>query len=67
MTLHEAIDVVLREVGRPLSSRELANEINRRGLYIRPSDGEPVEASQVAARVRRLTYRSRYEIDATIG
>jgi hypothetical protein len=47
-----------------MSSRELADEINRRGLYQRPSDGEPLNATQVAARVRRRTYRDRYEIDA---
>lgn len=63
MTLHAAIDLVLRETGRPLSSRELADEINRRRFYVRPSDGKPVRANQVAARVRRPTYRSRYRID----
>jgi hypothetical protein len=64
MELHEAIDRVLREAGRAMSSRELADEINRRGLYVRPSDGRPLEAKQVAARVRRQTYRRRYDIDA---
>jgi hypothetical protein len=63
MTLHGAIDAVLREAGRPLSSRELADEINRQGLYVRPSDGKPLQANQVAARVRRPTYRNRYRID----
>jgi hypothetical protein len=46
-----------------MSSRELADEINARGLYIRPSDGEPLQAKQVAARVRRRTYRDQYRID----
>ena len=48
MPLHEAIDKILRESKRPMSSRELADEINARGLYIRPSDGEPLQAKQVA-------------------
>ena len=65
MKLHEAIDQVLSEAGRAMSSRELADEINRRGLYTRPSDGEPLQAKQVAARVRRRTYRERYRIDET--
>ena len=47
-----------------MSSRELAEEINRRTLYVRPSDGEPLKATQIAARVRRRTYRDRYKIDA---
>lgn len=46
-----------------MSSRELADEINRRGLYLRPVDGEPLQAKQVAARVRGRTYRDRYWID----
>ena len=63
MPLHEAIDKILRESKRPMSSRELADEINSRGLYIRPSDGEPLQAKQVAARVRGRTYRDQYRID----
>jgi hypothetical protein len=47
-----------------MSSRELADEINRRGLYLRPSDGQQLQAKQVAARVRRSTYRDRYAIDS---
>src|ERR1039458_4100671 len=63
MWLHEAIDEVLRDERRAMSSRELADEINRRGLYVRASDGRLVEARQVAARVRRGTYKDRYKID----
>lgn len=63
MELHEAIDEVLRTFGRAMSSRELADEINHRQLYMR-GDGQPVEAKQIAARVRRPTYRGRYVIDA---
>jgi hypothetical protein len=46
-----------------MSSREIADEINRRGVYAR-GDGSPLTARQVAARVRRSTYRERYEIDS---
>lgn len=49
LTLHEAIAVVLREGTK--TSRELADEINRRNLY-RRKDGRPLPANQVSARVR---------------
>lgn len=57
MYLHEAIATVLREAdGREATSTAIANVINSRRLYVRQSDGQPVRASQVAARVRRSTY-----------
>lgn len=49
LTLHEAIAVVLREGAK--TSRELADEINRRNLY-RRKDGRSLPANQVSARVR---------------
>lgn len=51
MTLHSAIAEVLSAAGRPLSPREIADEVNRRGLY-RRSDGKPLPPSQISARVR---------------
>lgn len=48
-TLHDAMATVLRERGQPLTGRELADEINRRGLY-RQKDGSPVPLNQVHAR-----------------
>lgn len=47
--LHEAMATVLRERGEPLTGRELADEINRRGLY-RRKDGSPLPLNQVHAR-----------------
>jgi hypothetical protein len=61
--LHDAITRVLREEQRPMSSRELADTINLRTLYVRPSDGRPIEASQVSGRVRSATYRGLFQID----
>ncbi len=46
-----------------MSSREVADAINSRGSYVRPSDGQPVEAKQIAARVRRPEHSERYSID----
>jgi hypothetical protein len=63
MTLHDAIDAVLESTRVPTSTRDVANLINARRLYVRRSDGGPVEAKQIAARVRLPTYRDRYVID----
>ena len=51
MTLHEAIEQVIRKAGRPLSTREISNVINSRKLY-RREDGQPVPTSQIGARVK---------------
>ena len=51
MTLHEAIKQVLEDNGRPMSAREIADEVNRRNLYQR-GDGSPVPGSQIHARVK---------------
>lgn len=49
MTLHAAMEALLRERG-PTPVTELAEEIERRGLY-RRKDGKPPGAHQVHARV----------------
>jgi hypothetical protein len=50
MTLHEALQRILREGdNRPMPVRQLADQVNQRGLYGR-RDGAPVEISQVHAR-----------------
>lgn len=51
-TLHEAIRKVLAAAGGPLSTPQIAAEINRRSLYLR-RDHAPLRAGQVSARVRR--------------
>jgi|APSaa5957512535_1039671.scaffolds.fasta_scaffold28646_2 hypothetical protein len=52
MTLHEAIEQVIRKAGRPLSSREICDLVNSQRLYVR-EDGKPVPTSQIGARVRQ--------------
>lgn len=52
MTLHEAMITVLQERGTPLSAPELADEIERRGLYHR-RDGRPAGGGQVHNRVNQ--------------
>ena len=52
LTLHEALASVLRERGNAwTSARQLADEVNARGLYVK-RDGRAVEVNQVHARVK---------------
>lgn len=51
LKLHEAIELVIKEAGTPLTFTRIAKEINERNLYSR-KDGEPVPASQISARVK---------------
>jgi hypothetical protein len=51
LTLHAALLRVLEERGNePMTARELADEVTRRGLY-RKRDGSAVEVNQIHARV----------------
>lgn len=51
LTLHAAIATVLEIHRVPLCAKKLADEINRRRLYIR-KDGAPLRSSQIHARVK---------------
>jgi hypothetical protein len=51
LPLHEALAKVLREQGnRVMTARELADDVNRTGLY-QKRDGSPVDIGQIHARV----------------
>lgn len=50
MTLHEAIEMILQETGRSMTSSEITDIVNNRNLYTR-RDGLPISASQIATRV----------------
>ncbi len=52
MTLHKAIEKVLLVKKSELTTREIADEINRRRLY-RKGDGTDVSASQISARINK--------------
>lgn len=61
LTLHEAMETVLAGRGnRWMTVHELAEEINRRGLYEK-RDGTPVDPTQIHARANK--YGSRFEKD----
>jgi type I restriction-modification system DNA methylase subunit len=52
LTLQDAISNVLKEEGRPMSVKDLADRINISKLYIR-KDGRPIDKNQIQARVRQ--------------
>jgi len=51
VTLHEAIEKVLREHNRPLRAKEIASLINSQNYYSR-TDREPLQGAQILARVK---------------
>jgi hypothetical protein len=53
LKLHEAIAVVLlSKENRTATIEEISKEINKRKLFIRPSDGNPVPNYQVMQRTK---------------
>jgi hypothetical protein len=61
LTLHEALARVLEDAGNEgMTARELADAVNRRGLY-RKRDGSTVEVNQVHARINN--YGDMFEKD----
>lgn len=53
LKLHEAIAVVLlSKEDRSATTDEISDEINKRGLFIRPSDQKPVPAYQILQRTK---------------
>ena len=64
LTLHEEIEAILRANGnRWMSTKELADEVNRRGRYSK-RDGSPVTPYQVHGRTRGR-YSDRFERDGS--
>jgi hypothetical protein len=63
LTLHEALARVLEDGGNEaMTARELADAVNRRGLY-RKRDSSPVEVNQVHARINN--YGDLFEKDGS--
>jgi hypothetical protein len=56
MRCADAIELILREAGRPLRAREIADEVNRRGVYQR-GNGRPLPTYQVSSVVHGLPGR----------
>jgi hypothetical protein len=55
MTLHEAIIKHVKEVGKGLTSSEIAEAINKNGTYEK-KDKSQITSSQIHARVNKYPY-----------
>lgn len=51
MTLHEAIEKLLRQTGRPMTTQQIADELNKNGWY-QKKDGLKIQAFQIHGRTR---------------
>ena len=51
MTLHEAIEKLLRQTGRPMTTQQIADELNKNGWY-QKKDGSAIQAFQIHGRTR---------------
>ncbi len=51
MTLHEAIEKLLRQAGRLMTTQQIADELNKNGWY-QKKDGSTIQAFQIHGRTR---------------
>lgn len=54
MTLHEAIEKLLRQTGRPMTTTEIANELNKNKWY-QKKDGSTIDPFQIHGRTRNYS------------
>lgn len=54
MTLHEAIEKLLRQAGRPMTTRQIADELNKNRWY-QKKDGSTIEPFQIHGRTKNYT------------
>ncbi len=52
VTLHDEMVAVLKHSGNPMTSSEIADQVNKRSRYLRGDNG-PVPAKQIRARAHR--------------
>lgn len=50
MTLHEAIEKLLQQTRKPMTAREIANELNKNQWYVK-ADKSQIKTNQISARV----------------
>ncbi|AFU70515.1 hypoxanthine DNA-glycosylase, putative [Psychroflexus torquis ATCC 700755] len=51
MTLHQAIEKLLRQTGRPMTTQQIADELNKNKWY-QKKDGSTIQAFQIYGRIR---------------
>ena len=64
MTLHEAIEKLLRNTGRPMTAREIADELNKNKWYVK-GDKSQIKASQITARADN--HHELFDIDRSVS
>lgn len=55
MKLHEAIELILRQSGQPMTTREIADELNENGFY-QKEDGTEISDYQVHGRTKNYPH-----------
>ncbi len=63
MTLHEAIEKLLRQIGRPMTTQQIADELNKNDWY-QKKDGSKIQAFQIHGRTRN--YANIFDRDGSI-
>lgn len=63
MTLHEAIEKLLRQKGRSMTTQQIADELNKNGWY-KKKDGSTIQAFQILGRTRK--YASIFDSEGSI-
>lgn len=54
MTLHEAIEKILRQTGHPMTTQQIADTLNKNGWY-KKKDGTPITAYQIHGRTKNYS------------
>ncbi|MBV6454398.1 MAG: hypothetical protein BWX95_01715 [Bacteroidetes bacterium ADurb.Bin141] len=54
MTLHEAIEKLLLQTGRPMTTQQIADELNKNGWY-QKKDGSIIQAFQIHGRTKKYS------------
>lgn len=65
MTLHKAIEQILKDNGHPMTTQEIAEQLNESGLY-QKKDGTEITTNQVSARISKRNYRHMFNRNAGI-
>lgn len=64
MTLHEAIEKLIRQNGRAMTAREIADELNKNKWYVK-GDKSEIKTSQITARVD--DHHDLFDIDRSVS
>lgn len=64
MTLHDAIEKLLQQTGRPMTAREIADELNKNKWYVK-NDQSEIKTNQITARVD--DHHELFDIDRSVS